>query len=134
MKTFQPSPIDFTLSWMNCWLHISNWICNCRCTPLIILFLGWILVFINDVWILLYNCLASVVTFLHVKLLFWRIHGYVVVIVWSGVCTAADGILCSTHFILVLAWINLIILPLSMLLCRLDLCYYMIIVFRIIFH
>jgi len=47
--------------------------------------------------------LASVVALLHVKLLFGGIHGYVVVVVGSGVCTAADGVLCSTHFALVLA-------------------------------
>ena len=104
-------------------LHLPEGICNRRRSSFIILFLWWILVFINDIRILLYNRLSSIIALLHVKLLFLVVQSYLVIIIWSWKCTASNRIFCSSHFALVLTWINLIILLGMHLLCRFYLCY-----------
>ena len=102
----------------------SYWICNCS-RPLFVLFLRRrrILVFINHIWILLYDCYSSIVALLHVRLLFLVLGGNMVIVIGSCVGAAADGVLGSTHFALVLSWINLIKLFLMHLLGRLHFCY-----------
>ena len=45
-------------------------ICNCRSGALIVSFLRWVMVFVNDVRVLLDDGLTSVIAFLHEVLLF----------------------------------------------------------------
>jgi len=115
----QPSSkILARLGWTDDRFHLatSHRICNRRGSPRFMLFLRWNLVFINHIWILINNCLSSIIALLHLILFLLRIiHCHMVVVVWSWEGATADRVLCASHIALSLSLKVLIILSLMLL-------------------